>query len=158
VPFGAQLRYLVWAPLPNRQPVAAVQFSSPAWRIAVRDTWIGWSDAVRKRNLQHVVNQSRFLIMPWVQVKNLGSHTLSRVAVSVRSDWRNAFSVEPLLIETLVHERYPGTCYRASNWIGLGQTAGRGRMDVGHRRHGAEPKAVFVLPLVYDARKRLCGG
>lgn len=158
VPFGAQLRYLVWASLPSRQPVAAVQFSSPAWRIAVRDRWIGWSDEVRKRNLQHVVSQSRFLIFPWVHVKNLGSHTLARLAGSVGSDWRNAFKVEPLVIETLVHERYPGTCYRASNWIELGQTAGRGRMDVGHRRHGAEPKTVFVLPLVHNARKRLCDG
>jgi hypothetical protein len=81
---------------------------------------------------------------------------LSRVAGALQSDWARAFSVQPLLLETLVHERFHGTCYRAGNWIRLGETAGRGRMDAGHLRHGAEPKAVFVLPLVRNAPRRLC--
>ncbi|MDH5659252.1 MAG: DUF4338 domain-containing protein [Nitrosopumilus sp.] len=155
VPFGAHLRYLVYASTPGRA-VGCVQFSSPAWRMAARDGWIGWDDATRKRNLQRVVGNSRFLILPWVRVCNLASSVLSLVARQLPGDWHNRYAVEPLLLETLVdHSRYRGTCYRAANWIKLGVTAGRGRMDREHRRHGACSKTVLVLPLVKNARRKL---
>jgi hypothetical protein len=106
-----------------------------------------------------VVNQSRFLIVPWVRVKNLASTILSQSVRRVRQDWRQDFGVEPWLAETLVDSaRYSGGCYRAANWLLVGTTSGRGRMDRGHQRHGAEPKSVWVCPLVSDARARLCGG
>lgn len=155
VPFGAHLRYLVYASTPPRV-VGCVQFSSPAWRMAARDGWIGWDDATRKRNLQRVVSNSRFLILPWVRVRNLASSVLSLAARQLPSDWHSRYAVDPLLLETLVdHSRYRGTCYRAANWIELGVTAGRGRMDREHRRHGACSKTVLVLPLVKDARRLL---
>jgi len=155
VPFGAHLRYLVYASTPARV-VGCVQFSSPAWRMAARDVWIGWDDATRGRNLQRVVNNSRFLILPWVRVRNLASAVLSLAARRVGSDWHARYSVEPLLLETLVdHSRYRGTCSRAANWIELGVTSGRGRMDREHRRHDACSKTVLALPLVRDARRRL---
>ena len=155
VPFGAHLRYLVYASAPARV-VGCVQLSSPAWRMAARDLWIGWDDATRGRNLQRVVNNSRFLILPWVRVQNLASRVLSLMARQLPCEWHSRYGVEPLLLETLVdHSRYRGTCYRAANWIELGVTTGRGRMDREHRRHGASSKTVLVLPLVKDPRRVL---
>jgi hypothetical protein len=159
VPFGAQLRYLVYAVRPERAVVGCFQFSSPAWRMAVRDDWIGWDDATRQRNLQRVVNNSRFLILPWVRVKNLASKVLSQAIRRLALDWPRRYGVEVLLVETLVDpSRYRGDCYRAANWIPLGQTAGRGRMDREHVRHGASPKTVLVYPLIKDAPRRLREG
>ncbi len=159
VPFGAQLRYLVYASKPERAVVGALQFSSPAWRMAPRDRWIGWSEEERRRNLQRVVSNSRFLLVPWVRVRNLASTVLSRAVRRVGADWLERYGVEPLLMETLVDEvLYRGGCYRAANWIEVGRTSGRGRMDRGHQRHGAAPKRIFVYPLVRGARRRLQEG
>ena len=156
VPFGAHLRYLVYASRPQRAVVGCVQFSSPAWRMAVRDAWIGWDDATRERNLQRVVNNSRLLILPWVRVTNLASRLLSLVLGRLTPEWRKRYGVEVLLVETLVDtSRYHGGCYRAANWIALGETVGRGRMDRGHLRHGAATKTVLVYPLVKDAACKL---
>jgi len=155
VPFGAHLRYLFYS---GGQVLGCMQFSSPAWRMAVRERWIGWDEAVRRGNLQRVINQSRFLILPWVHIANLASVMLSRALRRVRQDWEARYGVEPLLVETLVDaHRYRGHCYRAANWIWLGETAGRGRMDREHRREGAAPKAVWVYPLVPKAAQRLRG-
>jgi hypothetical protein len=156
VAYGAQIRYLVYATRPMPAVVGCVQFSSPAWRMAARDAWIGWDDETRRKNLQRVVCNSRFLLLPWIRVANMASHVLSLAARRVAADWPRRYGVEVLLVETLVDtSRYRGDCYRAANWIRLGETAGRGRMDREHRRHGAAPKTVFVYPLVKDARRRL---
>ena len=156
VPFGAQMRYLAFVSQPTPTVVAALQLSSPAWRLAVRDRWIGWDEPTRARNLQRVVNNSRFLVLPWVRMKNLASRLLSLLAGRLAADWHARFATEPLLIETLVdRSRFAGTCYRAANWIELGDTAGRGRMDRAHARHGHSPKRVLVYPLVADAARRL---
>ena len=158
MPFGAHVRYLVSVSRPEPTVVGCVQFSSAAWRMSARERWIGWEEHRRRERLQHVVNQSRFLIVPWVRVKNLASTILSQSVRRVRQDWREDFGVEPWLAETLVDSaRYSGGCYRAANWLLVGTTSGRGRMDRGHQRHGAEPKSVWVCPLVSDARARLCG-
>jgi len=156
VPFGAQLRYLVSLSRPRPQVVGCLQFSSPAWRLRARDRWIGWDDAQRARALQRIVNNSRFLLLPWVKVRNLASAVLGRAARQLLSDWEAAYAVRPLLLETLVDSaRFAGTCYRAANWRELGTTAGRGRQDRTHQRHDRAPKAVFVYPLVHDASARL---
>ena len=156
VPFGAQLRYLAFVSQPTPSVVAALQVSSPAWRLATRDRWIGWDEPTRMRQLQRVVNNSRFLVLPWVRVKNLASRLLALLAKRLAADWHARFAIEPLLIETLVdRRRFAGTCYRAANWIELGDTSGRGRMDRAHARHGQAPKRVLVYPLVADAQRRL---
>jgi hypothetical protein len=158
VPFGAHLRYLIEVARPGPVIVGCLQLSSPAWKLAVRDRWIGWADAGRRQNLQRVVNNSRFLLLPWVEVRQLASHVLARMVRQLARDWPRAYGVRPLLVESFVEaERHAGTCYRAANWIELGRSAGRGRMDRQHRRHGAAPKRVFVYPLVPDARQRLRG-
>ena len=159
VPFGAHLRYLAYALKPERVVVGCLQFSSPAWRMAVRDRWIGWDEATRKRNLQRIVNNSRFLILPWVRVRNLASTVLSLGARGVEQDWPARYGIEPLLFETLVdRSRYGGGCYRAANWVELGVTAGRGRMDREHARHDASPKTVLIYPLVRNVCRRLREG
>ncbi|MDP2625866.1 MAG: DUF4338 domain-containing protein [Candidatus Rokubacteria bacterium] len=159
VPFGAHLRYLAYASKPERVVVGCLQFSSPAWRMAVRDRWIGWDEATRKRNLQRIVNNSRFLILPWVRVRNLASTVLSLGARGVEQDWPARYGIEPLLFETLVdRSRYGGGCYRAANWVELGVTAGRGRMDREHARHDASPKTVLIYPLVRNVCRRLREG
>lgn len=156
VPFGAHLRYLVYVSRPRPAVVGCLQFSSPAWRMATRDRWIGWDDGTRARNLQRVVNNSRFLLLPWVQVKNLASAVLSRGLRRLAADWSERYGVEPVVVETLVDSRrYTGGCYRAANWIELGETTGRGRMDRERLRVGAAPKRVFVYPLVRHAARRL---
>ena len=156
VPFGAQLRYLAFVSQPTLAVVAALQVSSPAWRLAARDRWIGWDEPTRLRHLQRVVNNSRFLVLPWVRVNNLASRLLALLAKRLAADWHARFAIEPLLIETLVdRRRFAGTCYRAANWIELGDSSGRGRMDRAHARHGQAPKRVLVYPLVADAQRRL---
>lgn len=156
VAFGAQLRYLVHASRPSRRILGCIQFSSPAWRMAARDAWIGWDDGTRKKNLQRIVSNSRFLLLPWIHVANLASHVLSLATTQVARDWPTRYGVELMLVETLVDpSRYRGGCYRAANWIHLGETSGRGRMDRAHRRHGEAPKSVFVYPLVRAAARRL---
>lgn len=102
MPFGAHLRYLAFLSQPTRAVVAALQISSAAWRLAARDRWIGWDEPTRLRNLQRVVNNSRFLVLPWVRVKNLASRLLSVLAGRLAADWSARFAIEPLLIETLV--------------------------------------------------------
>jgi hypothetical protein len=157
VPFGAHLRYLVEVAAPQPAVVGCVQLSSPAWRMLCRDRWIGWDEEARRRNLQCVVNNSRLLLLPWVHVRNLASRTLSLVARRLPEDWERCFGVRPVLLETLVDcTRFRGVCYRAANWLELGTTSGRGRMDRAHERHGRSPKTVFVYPLRRNARDLLC--
>jgi hypothetical protein len=156
VPVGANLRYLVRSKRYPDRVLACLLWTSPAWKIAVRDNWIGWNDGQRQRNLQLIVNNGRFLILPWVRVRDLASKILSYCVRQIAGDWQERFGYRPLLLETMVDgERFRGTCYRAANWIPLGQTQGRGRMDRWHRVDGRAPKEVFVYPLCRNVRERL---
>jgi len=157
MPYGARLQYLVYVSRPRREVVGCVQFSSPAWRMKVRDQWIGWDDAIRKLRLQHIVNNSRLLVV--ARIRNLASMALSRALKRLRTDWLRQYGVDPWLLETLVdRQRFYGGCYRAANWTVLGETSGRGRMDRTNQRHGTQVKTVLVYPLVKNARRRLTNG
>ncbi len=154
VPFGAHLRY--WVRNRERE-LACLLWTSPAWKMQARDEWIGWSDEQRRRNLQSIVNHSRFLILPWVRVPGLASKILARSARQMPRDWESHYGHRPLLLETLVDaSRFRGTCYRAANWLHVGQTAGRGRMDREHKAHGQAVKDIYVYPMVRDVRQQLC--
>jgi hypothetical protein len=154
-PFGAHQRYFVQERSGRR--VGCLLFASSAWALSVRDEWIGWSKRDRAQRLNWVVANTRFLLFPWVQVRNLGSKALSLAARRIRGDWMQRYGYEPVLLETFVEaERYRGTVYQAANWIRLGVTAGRGRID----RYGqylSTPKTIYVYPLVEDFRPFLCG-
>jgi len=155
VPVGAHPRYLVRSARLGESILACLQRSSPAWKIAARDRWIGWSAQQQARNLQLLVDNSRFLILPSVRVAGLASKILARCARQLPCDWERRYACRPLLLETLVDARR-GTCYRAANWILVGETRGRGRMDRHHEAHGASPKQVFVYPLCSDFKRLLC--
>jgi SRSO17 transposase len=132
---GHRLKYL--ACLQDR-PVAALAFSAPARTLRVRDQWIGWSTAQRKAHLDRVVNNSRFLILPWVQIPNLASQVLARTLARLPGDWAARFGTQLWLVETFVDPaRFRGTCYRAANWHALGQTSGHGKQGPGYVYHGA---------------------
>ena len=156
MPFGAHLRYFINASDLQATILGCLQFSSPAWRMAARDKWIGWSNITRVNNLQHLVNNSRFLILPHVKIENLASHVLSLAACKIVEDWQARYHLKPLLIETLVDQKkFNGGCYRAANWLEIGVTTGRGRQDSRHQRHNAVPKRIFLYPLHKNAQKQL---
>jgi len=157
LPFGAQLRYFIKSGATD-DILGCFQFSSPAWKMAPRDRWIGWSDEQRKVNLQKIVNNSRFLIFPWVAVKNLASSVLALAVRIVPDDWQSCYGYRPVLMETLVdRKRFKGTCYRAANWVRIGETTGRGRMDRDNKRQGAAVKEILVYPLTSRFRQELAG-
>jgi hypothetical protein len=121
---GAQLRYLITS---DQGILGGLSFSAAAWRLGVRDEWIGWSDGTRAQRLSMIVGNSRFLILPTVQVAHLASHVLGLASRQLGGDWQRHYGERPVLLETFVDSsRYRGTCYRAANWIDLGLTQGRG--------------------------------
>jgi hypothetical protein len=153
-PVGLNLKYLVR----DRQgrPLGCLLFGSAAWKCAPRDQFIGWSPAARQTHLQQVTNNSRFLLLPWVQVRHLASHVLSQVLRRLPQDWQRKYARPLDLVETFVDtSRFTGACYRAANWIDLGQTTGRTRQDRAHRLQ-TPPKRVWVYPLEPQFRRRLC--
>lgn len=151
---GAQLRYLIRSPAHGW--LGGLSFSAPAWRVAPRDGYIGWSERARREHLAEVVCNSRFLIIPEVRVPHLASHVLGQARRRLRADWMVRYGYEPVLMETYVErERYRGTCYRAANWRWVGCTTGRGRQDR-ERRASVPVKDVYVYPLVRSWRQRLC--
>lgn len=150
---GAQTRYFVFS---GSRLLAALGFGASAWKVAPRDRFIGWDRETRIESLHLVVNNARFLIPPWVNSRNLASRILSAVARRLPLDWGKRYGYEPVLLETFVHkDRFRGTCYRAANWVHVGETQGRGKLDRRHR-HSLPVKAVFVYPLRRDFRRRLC--
>ncbi len=155
LPFGAQLRYFIQSGATHTL-LGCFQFSSPAWMMMPRDQWISWDHEQRQRNLQKIVNNSRFLIFPWVKVKNLASSALALAVKTVPDDWERSYGYRPVLMETLVdEERFKGTCYKAANWRYVGKTTGRGRMDRENRRHGMAVKAIYLYPLTNGFRDEL---
>jgi hypothetical protein len=124
-PVGEQLKYLIWA---QSRPIACLAWSSAARHLGARDRYIGWSGEARRRNVRFLAYNSRFLVLPWVVVKNLASHILGRTALCISRDWENLYGHPLYFLETFVDpERFRGTCYYAANWVWLGETTGRGK-------------------------------
>ena len=150
---GAQLRYFAYA---GERLVAVLGFGAAAWQSAPRDAWIGWSSEQRQRNLSAVVNNARFLILPWIRVPHLASKLLALAARTLPAHWHARYGYRPLLLETFVEaERFSATCYQAANWLCVGETQGRGKLG-DHRLVQVPVKTVWLYPLVADCRARLC--
>ena len=150
---GAQLRYLVVSE--HYGIVGAAAFSAAAWRVGARDRFIGWNEQARAANLNAVLANSRFLILPQVKVPHLASHVLGLCARQLPGDWAARYGTHPLLLESFVERaRFRGTSYRAANWQHVGSTCGRGRQDR-NREHAVPVKDVYVYPLQHDWRERL---
>ena len=151
---GAQMRYFVRAP--NGEPLAVLGFGAAAWKTAPRDEFIGWSPAVRQRNLALVVNNARFLILPWIRIRNLASHLLAHLQRRLPHDWERRYALRPVLLETFCEtSRFLGTSYQSANWLCVGETQGRGKLDV-HRQSALPVKSVWLKPLQKNWRTILC--
>ena len=140
---GQRIKYLV---LYESVPIAALSFNRATLRVGARDEFIGWDEKEKLRELHRVVNNNRFLILPWVRIKNLASHLLSRTLRQLQKDWYKVYGTRLLLAETFVDERYKGTCYSAANWKCLGMTKGYGKIGSSFVYHGNR-KAVYIYPL-----------
>jgi hypothetical protein len=151
---GSQMRYNVIA---GERLVALLSFGASAWKLAGREKFIGWQERERLKNLQLVVNNARFLILPWIQSKGLASKILSRIARQLPVDWHRRYGYSPVLLETFVEsQRHRGTCYKAANWTHVGQTTGRGKKSTVH--HQIIPiKDIWLYPLRKDFADILCG-
>jgi hypothetical protein len=152
VPLGPHIKYFVSI---AGEPIACLSFAGAAWRVEARDRWIGWNGEERERNLRYVVNNTRFVVFPWVKVPNLASRLLALAAKRITADWQRLYAYGPLLLETFVDaERYAGTCYRAANWMLVGYTKGRGKLDRQFKANLSK-KAVLLYSLTKDATRRL---
>ena len=150
---GAQLRYFVRT---EGEPVALLSFGASAWKIRPRDEYIGWNPEQRQKNLHLVVNNSRFLILPWIRRQNLASKILAMVSRRISNDWQQRYAYRPVLLETFIEDgRFRGTCYQAANWRCLGKTQGRGKLDR-YTRRAVPVKSIWLYPLVGDFRRHLC--
>lgn len=142
---GAQIRYLIYTG--SGTLLGAIGFSAAAWALRTRDTMIGWSKDQRTKRLNEVVNNSRFLILPWVHVKNLASKVLALSVKKLPQDWQTIYSYKPVLLETFVEkERFLGTCYKAANWQQIGETQGRGKWDRNYE-YAVPIKVIYIYPL-----------
>ena len=152
---GAQLRYLIDS---DQGVLGVMGFGAAAWKVRARDAWIGWDQAQRRRGLPRLVNHTRFLILPWVRVANLGSKVLALATRRVGADFRARYGYTPVLLESFVEcPRCTGGVYRAANWQCVGYTQGRGRNDRAHAA-GQPLKSVWLYPLRAGWRAALAGG
>jgi transposase len=150
---GAQMKYWVYS---AEQPLALLGFGSCAWRVAPRDWYIGWSDEKRQKNLHLLVNNARFLILPWVNSRNLASMALSMVTKRIGEDWQRRYNYTPVLLETFVEKnRFSGASYKAANWKHVGETKGRGKNDRFNEAN-LPVKHIFMYPLLTDFKATLC--
>lgn len=152
-PFGYRMRYFVVC---RQGPLGCLLFSGAAKSLGARDRWIGWTEIQRLQRLAWVVNLSRHLVFPWVQVPNLSSHVLGQLARRISTDWHSRWGYRPVLMETFVDpSSHEGSCYRAAGWNDLGMTTGEGLVRPGHS-YTTTAKKIFVRPLVREFRHLLC--
>lgn len=151
---GEHIKYMVYDR--RNRPLACLLFGAAAWKVLARDRFIGWNEEVREANLKLMTNNMRFLILPWVQVSNLASFILGACLRRLRSDWQKRYGHDLLLVETFVERcRFVGTCYKAANWVRIGETKGRSRQDR-HKRLKVPVKDLYVYPLTANFRQQLC--
>ena len=151
-PVGEHLKYLVWA---QGRPIACLAWSSAPRHLGSRDRHIGWNPETRRRNIRFIAYNTRFLILPWVQVPHLASHILGAVTKVLSKDWEQLYGHPVYFAETFIDPgRFRGTCYRAANWQLLGVTTGRGKDDMSHRQNRSI-KEVLGLSLTRRFRELL---
>jgi len=151
---GNHLKYIAFI---EDRPVACLGWGSAAWSVKSRDSLIGWDKATKENNLHFVANNTRFLILPWVTVKCLASKLLALNAKRIFDDWMKVYNHPLYLLETFVEkDRFKGTCYKAANWLCVGQTKGTAKKGHDHLFHG-KIKDVYLYALRKDFKKKLMG-
>lgn len=149
---GAHLRHLVFI---NAQVVACLGWASAAWRVKDRDIFIGWDELTKRKYLYLIANNARFLILPWIQVKELASKALSLSLRRLSNDWQKSYGHPIYLAETFVDPaRFKGTCYRAANWKHVGRTMGNAKRGNTYYYHG-QPKDIYLYPLHHHFKRLL---
>lgn len=151
---GRQIRYIVWI---KDRPIACFGWTDSAWAIRARDQWIGWNSKQLAKRRHLIINNARFLILPWVSVPNLASFLIAACATTVVKDWEKKYGHAPVLLETFVDPaRFKGVCYRAANWIELGRTSGYAKVGGSHH-NSQQPKLLFVRAVARGFRQVLKG-
>ena len=151
---GENIKYLVRDR--SGQNIACLLFGSAAWKTAPRDSFIGWSNEVREKNVNFITNNTRFLILPQIRVPHLASHILGRIMRRIQKDWRNKYKHPIHMVETFVErDLFKGTCYKAANWLCVGQTKGRSRQDR-YSKLSVPVKDIFLYPLTKNFKQALC--
>lgn len=154
-PVGEQLKYIIFA---GERPVACMAWSSAPRHIGVRDRFIGWSANARRKYIHLISYNTRFLVLPWIRISCLASHILGQAVRLLSTDWQRIYNHPVYYLETFVDkERFAGICYKAANWIYVGDTTGRGKNDQTHKPNRSI-KAVWGYPLSKDFRTLLSGG
>ncbi len=154
-PVGEHLKYVVSA---AGRVIACLAWSSAPRHLGSRDRFIGWSAEARRRNIGFLAYNTRFLILPWVQVEHLASHILGRMVKRLSEDWKKVYGHPIYFVETFIDpERFRGTCYRAANWVVMGRTTGRGKNDQTNRPNRSV-KEVLGYPLTPHFREVLAEG
>lgn len=149
---GPSLKYLIYL---KGRVVGCMGWASGVWKLGLRDRYIGWEMTGQQKGLRSIINNVRYLILPWIKIRYLASHVLSVSAIQVRADWERLYQVPALLLESFVdRERFRGTCYKAANWIYLGRTQGKSKRGLHFYFHG-HCKDVYVYPLIPDFREAL---
>ena len=152
-PFGYWMRYFIES---GPHLLGCILLAGASKALSAREQWIGWTERQRLRNLPWVVNNSRFLIFPWVEVNHLASHVLGQLARQLAGDWEMRWGFRPILLETFVDPRhFAGTCYKAAGWELLGRTTGEGMVRPG-KQYQTHSKLIFAKPLHADFRHQLC--
>lgn len=150
---GESMKYLIRSS--TGRPLGCVLFGSAAWKVAPRDSFIGWDRETREKNLGYITNNTRFLVLYWVKVPYLASHILSRISRRISKDWMRRYGHPVYLLETFVDRRFRGTCYKAANWRCVGETKGRTRNDRNNTIR-VSLKDIYLYPLSKSFRKELC--
>jgi hypothetical protein len=151
---GNHLKYIAYI---GDRPVACLGWGSAAWSVKSRDAFIGWDKKTKEQRLHFVANNTRFLVLPWVKVKCLASKVLALNIKSISNDWMTVYHHPLYLLETFIEQsRFKGTCYRAANWIRVGQTKGIAKSGHDHLVHG-NIKDILLYPLGKDFKKKLMG-
>jgi len=155
-PFGDRLKYFIYIG-EESQYAGCIMFSASSWALEKRDKWIDWTKEDRVSRLYLIVNNTRFLLFPWIKIKNLASWSLGQASRKIREDWWKKHRYKPVLLETFVDDKsYRGTCYKAANWVYLGNTKGRGRQDR-KKEYLSSTKQIYMYPLIKNFRDYLTG-
>lgn len=150
---GENLKYLFFDRY--QRPLGCMLFGAAAWKVQPRDNYIGWKPEIRASNLLYIANNNRYLLLPWVKVEHLASHILGKICRRLNQDWMKKYEHEIYLLETFVEtEKFAGTCYKAANWINVGKTQGRGKLDV-KSEYALPIKSIWLYPLTPSFRKKL---
>ena len=149
---GNHLKYIAFS---GDKPVACIGWGSAAWAVQSREKFMGWSKSIKNKNLHFIANNTRYLILPWVTVKCLASKIMAINIKRISSDWLKVYNYPLYMLETFVEqERFKGTCYKASNWIHVGETKGMSKKGHKHLKHG-KIKDVYLYPLNKNFKRLL---